>query len=107
MTDIASPDTGTSAPAAWELVYRHGLVTRITHWINALCFTLLLMIGLQILNAHPSLYWGEFGADDDRAFIEFFATRPDGRDDEIKGFTRVGPMTFETTGLSGVSRDSD
>lgn len=56
MTDIASPDTGTSAPAARELVYRHRLVTRITHWINALCFTLLLMSGLQILNAHPSLY---------------------------------------------------
>ena len=107
MTDIASPDTGTSAPAARELVYRHRLVTRITHWVNALCFTLLLMSGLQILNAHPSLYWGEFGAADDRAFIEFFAARPEGRDGEIKGFTRVGPMTFEPTGRFGVSRDSD
>lgn len=107
MTEIATPGNDAMAPAPREIVYRHRVVTRLTHWINALCFTLLLMSGLQILNAHPALYWGQFGADDDHAFIEFFAARPDGRDGEIKGFTRVGPVTFETTGLFGVSKDSD
>ena len=41
-----------------ELVFRHSLVVRITHWVNALCLLVLLMSGLQIFNAHPTLYWG-------------------------------------------------
>jgi thiosulfate reductase cytochrome b subunit len=39
-------------------VYRHPLPVRITHWVNALCLLVLLLSGLQILNAHPALYWG-------------------------------------------------
>ena len=58
--------------------YRHPLPVRLTHWVNALCLLVLLMSGLQILNAHPALYWGEaspferpllaFGSGDARAF---------------------------------------
>ena len=40
-------------------IYRHRLWVRITHWINAICMTVLLMSGLQIFNAHPALYWGD------------------------------------------------
>jgi thiosulfate reductase cytochrome b subunit len=39
-------------------VYRHPLAVRATHWLNALCLLVLLLSGLQILNAHPALYWG-------------------------------------------------
>jgi thiosulfate reductase cytochrome b subunit len=56
-------------PAARRLVRRHALTVRITHWLNVLCFSLLLMSGLQIFNAHPRLYWGAYGADTDQAFI--------------------------------------
>lgn len=38
---------------------RHALTVRVTHWINAIALILLLMSGLQIFNAHPSLYWGK------------------------------------------------
>lgn len=38
---------------------RHSLPVRVTHWINAVALILLLMSGLQIFNAHPSLYWGK------------------------------------------------
>jgi thiosulfate reductase cytochrome b subunit len=41
-----------------RLIYRHRLWVRITHWINVVCMTVLLMSGLQIFNAHPALYWG-------------------------------------------------
>ena len=41
------------------VVQRHGLITRMTHWVNLVAMTGLLMSGLQILVAHPSLYWGE------------------------------------------------
>jgi len=40
-------------------IYRHPLVVRLTHWTNALCLLVLVTSGLQILNAHPALYWGE------------------------------------------------
>jgi thiosulfate reductase cytochrome b subunit len=39
--------------------YRHPVAVRLTHWVNAWCLAVLLMSGLQILNAHPALYWGE------------------------------------------------
>lgn len=50
--------------------YRHSLPVRLTHWINALCLLLLLMSGLQILNAHPALYWGH-ASTFDRPFVRF------------------------------------
>jgi thiosulfate reductase cytochrome b subunit len=38
---------------------RHSVVTRLTHWVNVVAMTGLLMSGLQILDAHPTLYWGD------------------------------------------------
>jgi cytochrome b subunit of formate dehydrogenase len=32
---------------------------RVSHWLNVVCLIILLMSGLQILNAHPALYWGD------------------------------------------------
>lgn len=52
-----------------EVVYRHTRIVRIAHWINALCFLLLLMSGLQIFNAHPHLYWGQAGANFDTPWL--------------------------------------
>jgi len=40
-------------------IYRHPVAIRVTHWINVVCLTALLMSGLQIFNAHPALYWGK------------------------------------------------
>jgi thiosulfate reductase cytochrome b subunit len=85
-----------------EVIYRHRLITRITHWINVLAFSMLLMSGLQIFNAHPRLYWGQFGADADTPFIELGAMQ--GADGAIKGVTRVGPLTLTTTGVLGASK---
>jgi thiosulfate reductase cytochrome b subunit len=102
MSDAAiarAPKAGLTK-AGREVVYRHRLVTRITHWVNVLCVSLLLMSGLQILNAHPALYWGQYGADADRPFIEFVA-REDRR--ALKGETRIGGLTLTTTGLLGAS----
>ncbi|MEL6621156.1 MAG: cytochrome b/b6 domain-containing protein [Pseudomonadota bacterium] len=41
------------------LVRRHTRITRLTHWIWAVCLFFLLLTGLQIFNAHPVLYWGD------------------------------------------------
>ena len=53
-------------------LYRHPLAVRVTHWVNAVCLLVLVMSGLQILNAHPALYWGEASAFD-HPFLSFGA----------------------------------
>ncbi len=82
------------------LVKRHSGVVRVTHWINVLAFSLLLMSGLQIFNAHPALYWGQksvFAA-------PWVAMGPGRRGAETIGVTTIGDRVFETTGLLGYSR---
>lgn len=58
-----------TAQTPTEVVYRHTRIVRVAHWINALCFLLLLMSGLQIFNAHPQLYWGQAGANFDTPWL--------------------------------------
>ena len=89
-----------------EVIYRHRLVTRVTHWINVICISLLLMSGLQIFNAHPRLYWGQFGADADQPFLELAATQNDAGT-IVGGITRIGGLTLKTTGLLGASKNAD
>ena len=87
-----------SAP---PIIYRHSLATRLMHWINALCVFLVLMSGLQIFNAHPRLYWGQAGANADRAILEI--TQEDSTNGQARGVLRVGSHELTTTGLLGVS----
>jgi len=51
-------------------VYRHRLVTRIWHWVNAIAVLVMIPSGLMIFNAHPRLYWGHYGANFDHAWLE-------------------------------------
>ena len=50
-------------------LYRHRLATRIWHWLNALVIFIMLGSGLMILNAHPHLYWGQYGANFDHPWL--------------------------------------
>ena len=75
-------------------VYRHRLPVRIWHWINALSLLILLMSGLMIFNAHPRLYWGEYGANFDRAWLVIGSTAD-------TGYLRVGNWRIDTTGVLG------
>lgn len=99
LTPVATP------PAARrQLVRRHSATVRITHWLNVVCLSFLLMSGLQIFNAHPRLYWGPYGADADQAFIAISA-RQSG--DALQGFFQIGPVSVRTTGFLGVSKEGD
>jgi thiosulfate reductase cytochrome b subunit len=68
------------------LVYRQSGWTRLTHWIWATSLFFLLLSGLQIFNAHPTLYLGDqsgFGFDNGVLSISGFpawATIPSGQD---------------------------
>jgi thiosulfate reductase cytochrome b subunit len=82
------------------LIRRHSLTVRLSHWLNVLCMTVLLFSGLQIFNAHPSLYWGQYGADNDPSVLSMEAAE---EGDGIRGVTRIGGLSFDTTGVLGVS----
>ena len=59
------------APPPRRVAYRHRLPTRLWHWINALTVLVMLMSGMMIFNAHPHLYWGQFGANFDHPWLSF------------------------------------
>lgn len=48
---------------------RHGLSTRLWHWLNAVCLAVLFLSGLNISNAHPHLYWGHWGFAPETAWL--------------------------------------
>lgn len=83
------------------VVVRHDLATRLTHWINTLAMSLLLVSGLQIFNAHPALYRGDTGHDTSQGVVEIGAdTLPDGTS---TGWLRIGSHRWITTGFLGIS----
>ncbi|MGB7654841.1 MAG: cytochrome b/b6 domain-containing protein [Novosphingobium sp.] len=55
-------EPSSSGPQGGDLVRRHHLFTRLWHWTNVVTVTVMLMSGLMIFNAHPRLYWGDYGA---------------------------------------------
>ena len=60
-----------SPPPPRRIAYRHRLPTRLWHWLNALTVFVMLMSGLMIFNAHPHLYWGQYGANLDHPWLSF------------------------------------
>lgn len=48
---------------------RHALSTRLWHWLNLVCVVIMFMSGLTISNAHPRLYWGDWGFEAERAWL--------------------------------------
>jgi Ni/Fe-hydrogenase b-type cytochrome subunit len=86
------------------LYYRHALPVRLTHWINVVALTILLMSGLAIFNAHPALYWGKSSYTGKPPILAIGAK--EGGELGVAGVTRVFGREFDTTGVLGVSRDA-
>lgn len=95
------------APPSGTRYLRHSIATRVCHWINVVCIVVLLGTGLNIFNAHPALYWGQFGADADDAkrWLEIGAT--DDAAGQPQGMVKVGDISVRTTGLLGLSKSAD
>lgn len=87
------------------LYKRHSLPTRIMHWVNVLSFTTLLMSGLMIFNAHPSLDWGKQSYSGQASVLQI--SNRMGADGKPKGYLKVFNTEFETTGLLGISAAKD
>lgn len=92
----APPVASRDAPR--PLVFRHRLATRVWHWVNAGALLVMLMSGLMIFNAHPRLYWGDYGANFDKSWLEIQAT-------PTTGYVQVGDTRIVTTGVLGRSNN--
>ena len=99
------PSDPTAERRTGYLYLRHRWPVRLTHWINVLALTVLLMSGLMIFNAHPSLDWGKSSYSGKPSFFEISSrTASDGR---LVGVTRLLGHEFETTGVLGVAAGVD
>lgn len=84
-----------------RLVYRQTIWTRATHWLWAVSLFFLLLTGLQIFNAHPTLYIGDqSGFAFDNVVLEIGAENTDAGP---VGYTKVFGYRFDTTGVLGLS----
>lgn len=105
-TDPRHPKAASSRArvAHTHWIYRYSPLIRVTHWLNVLCLTILVMSGLQIFNAHPALYRGD-ASDFSRPLLSIAADwTEEGRP---IGTTSIFGRTFETTGLLGRSWFND
>lgn len=83
------------------LIYRQSIFTRFTHWIWAICLFFLLLTGLGIFNAHPTLNIGQqSGFEFDNAILAMYAVNTDAGP---RGKTRLFGQEFDTTGIFGMS----
>jgi Ni/Fe-hydrogenase b-type cytochrome subunit len=71
-------------------IAKHKLATRLWHWINAVTIFVLLGSGLMILNAHPNLYWGQYGANFDQPWFKVAYVFEGGR---VPGWLTI-PSTY-------------
>ncbi len=70
MNEHSATSAAPEAAVPPDLVRRHRLSTRLWHWLSAVTVFVMLMSGMMIFNAHPRLYWGQYGANFDAAWLE-------------------------------------
>ena len=90
-----------NSPAPERWYRRHAGLVRVTHWVNVVCFSLLLMSGLQIFNAHPALYVGN-RSDFDRPIMSI---RVHQSERGMVGETVILGRSLNTTGILGASSE--
>jgi thiosulfate reductase cytochrome b subunit len=100
MTETVHASADAMPSPGGEVVRRHRLSTRIWHWVNVVTFVIMLMSGLMIFNAHPRLYWGQYGANYDPAWLEIGS-------EENRGYLRVGEVSVDTAGVLGSQQVGD
>lgn len=71
------------------------------HWINLACMLAMVGSGLQILNAHPALYWGEAS----NFAAPLASAKAVTRNGELRGITQIGNARFDSTGVLGASNN--
>jgi thiosulfate reductase cytochrome b subunit len=88
------------APPSDAPDHSHARTTRVWHWVNLVALIALFMSGLMIFNAHPRLYWGEYGNRDEPAWLVI-------GQQGARGFLEVGGNRIDTTGVLGRYEDGE
>jgi thiosulfate reductase cytochrome b subunit len=110
-TDVEGMAAMARPHAKGPLIYRQSIFTRVTHWVWVVCLFFLLASGLNIFNAHPTLYIGQQSAFPDlqtngqhldNAWLNIGAIDSD---KGPRGQTTLFGRSFDTTGVLGVSGD--
>jgi thiosulfate reductase cytochrome b subunit len=111
LTESGAGQVEKPARSKGPLIYRQSIWTRATHWIWVVCLFFLLASGLNIFNAHPTLYIGQqSGFPDlqsgdqhyDNAWLAIGAANTA---NGPRGQTTLLGHTFDTTGVLGMSGD--
>jgi thiosulfate reductase cytochrome b subunit len=100
---MQSNATSDAAHAPPQVFYRHRLPVRLMHWVNVISFSLMLMSGLGIFNAHPNLYWGKDSYSVSTVTLLSIGATQDGAGN-IHGVTRTMGRVFDTDGVLGASK---
>lgn len=104
MDATSTTDQNPVQTAPGRLIYRQSIWTRITHWSWAIALFFLLLSGLNIFNAHPTLYIGDqSGFQFDNSIFRVGAVNT--ADGQQRGYTEVFGQRFDTTGVLGLSGD--
>ena len=94
---VSYPPAMAPGRAMRRVVLRHSLVVRLTHWMNAVAMSLLLVSGVQMFKAFPALYLGDTGYENSGAVFEMGAdTRADGTS---AGWLRISSHRWITPGF--------
>ena len=88
--------------AKFEWMNRHTPLVRIMHWTNVICFTILLMSGLNIFNSNSVLFWGKSSYNGTEPILKIKA-QPSVIGNMI-GVTTIFGHAFNTTGVLGLSK---
>lgn len=80
--------------------HTHPVATRLWHWVNLTALIMLFMSGLMIFNAHPSLYWGEYGNRDEASWLKIGNAGD-------KGYVRIAGVELDSTGVLGRYEEAD
>ncbi len=84
-----------------EVIYRHTLPIRVMHWVNVICFSVLMMSGLNIFNAHPALNLGKSSYNGKPPIFELTAEK--NSSGELQGITNILGYKFDTSGFLGTT----
>ena len=91
-------------PQPGDMVKRHRLSTRLWHWTNVVAVFVMLMSGLMIFNAHPRLYWGQYGANatagPDQPWLII-------SDEGARGYLEIAGVRVTTTGVLGIWKNQN
>ncbi len=96
------------AAEEYDYQYRHPIPVRLWHWLSAAAIVMLLFTGLNVLNIHPRLYWGEVGNESTLPVAALLSTEvggPNLKTLPAPAVVQIGHHRWDVTGRLGVALD--